>query len=429
MSDLKRLSLMSVAACAVVSSTAWAQADNYYSRDKYEAVLDRVQPEFDPEPVRLGSFLVRPAAELGVSVTDNVFSAPNDRESGVIGVAGVRASGDTTWSVHGVGFDASAYHSEYFDQGSQSYTDLMGRLRGRLDVTRDFALRGAVFIEDRAEPRYAYADGYGVDAPIEYTRAGAEIGADYRNDRIRWINTLGLTEYDYEDGRYIDTGLPFDQSFRDRTELEGRTRLSYALTPNVAVFGQASYSQWEYDREQLMDDGLLHSRDSDGYSIEGGVDFELNNLLRGDIAVGYMERKSDDSYFSDVSGLTVDGRMQWFPTQLTTVTFEAGRRVTDMGAYNSPSAIRTSGAVQVDHELRRNLILTGRVGMISYDYQQANRQDDDLLLDVSALYKMNKRMHFEAFASRLDRDASGYSYFGDMSREVNTIGLRAIFYP
>ena len=48
MSKLKRMSLMSVAACALIAPVAFGQADNFYSRDKYEAVMDRAQPEYDP---------------------------------------------------------------------------------------------------------------------------------------------------------------------------------------------------------------------------------------------------------------------------------------------------------------------------------------------------------------------------------------------
>ena len=66
MSNFKRLCLLSVAASGVMAATATAQSQNYYSREKYEAVLDRRQPAYDPEPIRLGAFIVNANADASV---------------------------------------------------------------------------------------------------------------------------------------------------------------------------------------------------------------------------------------------------------------------------------------------------------------------------------------------------------------------------
>lgn len=428
MSDLKRLSLMTVAVCAVTTSTALAQGGDYYSRDKYQAVRDRAQPEFDPEPVRLGAFLVRPSAELGLTYTDNVFAAPANEESGTIGLAGLRVSGDSNWNVHALGFDASVLHNEYFDQGAESHTDLLGRLRGRFDVTREFSLGGSVFAEQRTEPRTDFVSGFGIDAPIEYTRQGVTLDANLQNDRFRWTNRVGVTGVNYDDGTQIGTGLPIDQDYRDRTITEGRTRLSYGVSPNLAVFGQATYSDSRYYENQFLG-GAPRRRDSTGYTVSGGVDFELTALVRGDIAVGYLQEDKDDPFFSDITGLSLDGRLQWFPTQLTTVGFEAGRQVVDTGAFDAPSALQTRYGARIDHELRRNVILTARANWQNYEYEETDREDDFLDLGLLATYKMNKRVHLEAFVTRTDRDVAGFGVFGDPSYAVNTLGVGVTLYP
>ena len=55
---------------------------------------------------------------------------------------------------------------------------------------------------------------------------------------------------------------------------------------------------------------ITRSRDSSGYTVAAGVDFELMTLIRGDIAVGYLSEDKKDNYFKDVDGLSVDGRME-----------------------------------------------------------------------------------------------------------------------
>lgn len=428
MTEFKRLSLTSVAVCAVVATGAHAQEADYYSRDKYTAVLDRSQPEFDPEPVRLGTFMVRSAAELGVSYSDNVYVISQNEESGAIGHVGVSASGDTTWSVHSLGFDVSADRNEYFDQGDESNTDLRGRLRGRLDVSRNFSIGGAVFAEERVEPRTDVTNVFSPDRPIEVSVQGADINLNYVNDRFRWTNGIGVRDEEYEDGRQIGTGVPIDQTYRNRTVMDGRTRLSYAVSPNFAVFGQATYEQREYETEQVFG-GLPRSRDSEGYTVSGGVDFELNALVRGDVAVGYLNETKDDGYFQDVSGLSFDGRLQWFPTQLTTLTFNGNRRVVDTGLFDAPTAVEGRLGARVDHELRRNIVLSANVGYSDYTYEEIDRKDEVIDFGASATYKMNRRVHFNAYINRADRDVSGVDVFGDPSYGVTTAGLAVRLFP
>lgn len=428
MTDLKRLSLSSVAVCAVAASVANAQGADYYSRDKYTAVLDRAQPEFDPEPVRLGTFSVRSAAELGLTYSDNIFVESQNKESGIIGRAGLTASGDTTWSVHGLGFDVSARRNEYFDQGDESHNDLRARLRGRLDVTRSFSLGGSVFVEDRVEPRTDITNVFSPDQPIGVSVQGGNVEANYLNDRVRWTNSVGIRDEDYENSRQIGTGLPIDQSYRDRTVLDGRTRLSYAVSPNLAVFGQATYEDREYDVLQVVD-GAPRSRNSKGYTLAGGVDFELNALVRADIAVGYLKETKDDSFFNDVSGLSLDGRLQWFPTQLTTITFTGNRLVTDTGLFDAPTTVESRVGVRADHELRRNIVVSASANYLQYEFEEIDRKDEGTDFELSATYKMNRRVHFNTFVNRADRDVSGVDVFGDPSYGVTTIGLGVRLFP
>ena len=428
MSKLKSVSLMSVAACALIAPVALGQGSDFFSRDKYESVRERAQPEFDPEPIRLGTFVVRSMGEAGLVSNDNVFATSGNEQSDIVARVGADVSGTTDWSVHALGFDASAYRNQYLDLSDESTTDLTARLRGRVDVTRAFSVGGAVFAEDRAEPRTDFVNAFGADRPIQYTRTGVQVDADYQSDRVRWNNSLTMSEENYEDSEALGTGLNIDQDYRDRTVLQGRSRLSYAVSPNLAVFGQGTFGQSEYDTTQIFA-GLPRSRDSSGYTISGGVDFELTALVRGDIAVGYLNEDKDDDFFADVSGLSVDAQMEWFPTRLTTVNFNAGRRVVDTGAFDSPSAVETRFGAGVDHELRRNIILSGYAGISNYEYEEIDRKDENLEFGAVATYKMNKRLHWEVLARNRDRDVSGTAVFGDPSYGQTQFGIGLKLFP
>jgi len=130
-----------------------------------------------------------------------------------------------------------------------------------------------------------------------------------------------------------------------------------------------------------------------------------------------------------VSGLSVDANLKWFPTQITTVSFLGNRRVEDQGIREIPNAVVTRYGARVDHELRRNIILSGGATVSNYDYDDANQENDLLELEVSATYKMNKRAHFEVFAQRRDRDASSALAFANNAFEQNMFGIRVVLFP
>ena len=50
-------------------------------------------------------------------------------------------------------------------------------------------------------------------------------------------------------------------------------------------------------------------------------------------------------------------------------------------------------------------------------------------LTLTAAYKLNKRVHVEAFARHINRDSSGVGVFGDPSYDVNLIGVGLKLYP
>ncbi|MEZ6002160.1 outer membrane beta-barrel protein [Hyphomonas sp.] len=431
MNHLKRLCLLTVAGGSLIAGTAAAQgqgADNFYSRNKYEAVKDRRQPAFDPEPIRLGTFLVDATALAGVTYNSNVYAQNNNEQSDVIIRIGGEVAGRTNWNVHQIGFDVSAYQNEYLDLSDESAPTLHAGLRGRLDVSREFSLGARVFADKSVEQRYEPAGLGGLEKPIKYSIAGGEVSADYTNDRVRWNNAVGVRDFNYEDGRIVGSGAVADQDFRDRQDTYGRTRLSYAVSPDLAVFAQGTVHDESYDSAQLIG-GQPRYRDSEGYSVSAGVDFELQTLIRGDIAVGYLNEDKKDDFFADVDGLSLDARIQWFPSRLTTVTFTGRRSVRDTGVFASPSSLATSFGAEVDHELRRNLILSAQAGYTDYEYQEIDRTDEMSNFGVAAKYKMNKRLHVDAFARHLSWDSSGANLAVVRSYGINLIGVELRYHP
>lgn len=383
-----------------------ASAQEFFQRDRNVAVTERSQPEFDPEPIRLGAFQARPELGLGGYYVDNVFATATNEEGDF--AFAVRPSIDlrTDWSRHEIGFDGEVQHFEFLDQGSESVTNLRAGARGRLDVNRDLNINARAFASRRFEPRtqISVLDDFG--QPIEVDTVGAGLQSVFQRDRIQLTLGYEIADENFKD---VEGAPPFgdiDQDFRDNLRNTVRGRAAYALTRDWAVFTQASYFTRDFDILTPLDGGGFASRDSDGFTIEGGVNFELNGPFRGDVAVGYLEENRDSPVFADISGVSVDGRLQWFPTRLTTVTATAGRRTTDLGLVQAAAAVATNGGLRVDHELLRNVVLYASGNIYDTKFEDIARDDTFFETALGAVYKLNKRVHLEGFYRHNNRDSS-----------------------
>ncbi len=84
--------------------------------------------------------------------------------------------------------------------------------------------------------------------------------------------------------------------------------------------------------------------------------------------------------------------MDWFPTQLTTVNLSGSRSIEEATAINASGYIATTGAMRIDHELLRNVLLSANGSYEQDGYQQASRTDKRAGGGFSATYLMNEHI-------------------------------------
>jgi hypothetical protein len=149
------------------------------------------------------------------------------------------------------------------------------------------------------------------------------------------------------------------------------------------------------------------NRDSKGVTALVGANFELAALIRGEIGVGYIDQHYKDSAFQDYNGLGARAQVEWFPTQLTTVTITGSHSVEDAGLVGASSYLATNVGLEVDHELLRNLILTANGSYGDDDYRGIDRTDKRIGLGLSASYLMNRHVGLKLAYNHFKNDSSG----------------------
>ena len=422
MLGLRAAALVGVGLAALTAQTATAQ--EFFKRDRNVGVLERPQPEFDPEPVRLGAIDARPSLGLGGYYIDNVFATETNEVSDFAFTIRPEVDLRTTWSRHEVGADFGVEHFEFIDEGSESVTNFNGGVRGRLDVSRDFSLTGFGFGRRRHERRtqISILDEFG--EPVRVNEFGGGLNGTYERDRIQLRLGYDLRDQNFRDVETTTIG-DIDQDFRDNIRHTVTGRAAYAVTRDFAVFTQASYFTRDFDNLTPLPGGIPASRDSDGFTVQGGINFELAAPFRGDIAVGYLEENRDSPLFADISGVSVDGRLQWFPTRLTTFTLRGSRRTTDVGLVAAAAATSNSANLRVDHELRRNFTVYADGGLFDTEFEDFDRDDTFFDVGLGGIYKFNKRIHLEAFYRYTNRDSSLLTE----EFNQNIVGFELRFHP
>ena len=423
MTKLAKLIGVSVTAIVIGTQIAHAQED-YFERDRVEGAGERYHEEFEPRQLNLGSWLVNSQLRAGVESNSNIFAQEVNEESDVMFRFRPEAVISSNWTSHMIQADIRADHLEYSDLASESRTEFLGALRGRLDVSRDFTLEANVGAEQRFERRGETGAVEGVLEPGEYAVTYGGLAAQYQRDRIELRLSGEVRENDYKDlvlapGSLLDA----NRDYRDFTRTDFVARAAYAISPDIAVFTEASLIERDHDIA-VSPDGF--NLDSETTQVLVGVDFQLPQLVRGDFAVGYLNDKRSDPQFEDQDAFSLDANLDWLPTSLTTVRVGASRFTTNPGLATVPTSLNTEARVRIDHELKRNVLLFGRMSYGQEEFEEPTQAIDfdykTRIAAIGATYKMNPHAHFDLALE--NRDRSSDRIVDEFDQNVISVGVR-----
>lgn len=373
-----------------------------YDRDRNESVNERLRPEYDQLGIRTGGFLLYPRLDLGAGYSNNIYLAEIDQVDAPFAEATATLRATSDWSRHQLSASVSGTARRYLGESARNEDSWRSALLGRYDISSAASITG----EAQAAKVYETPFSGGADSPFaalsSYQTTLLGVRGRYSAGRARF--QLGLTHstFDFNDIS-LPTGGRIDQSDRDRTIDAVAVQGEYALSPAISTFTQLSYAFTDYDDRIVA--GFVN-RKSDGYRALAGVNFDLAAFVRGAVAIGYTQRDFRDSRFDDVSGFSAEARVEWFLSQLTTVTVGARRIIEDSSLADVSAFFDNRLSVQVDHELLNNLILGASVEYAYQDYINSDRANDVYRVGTSARYLVSNlwSLGFQGSYGRRDRD-------------------------
>ncbi len=375
-------------------------AQSAFNRDRNVGVLQRPHPGYDAEGIRVRSFIVRPELGLEAEYDDNIYAAQNDKIGDSLLSIRPQLSVASDWSRHLISLDSSLQRDIYHRQSQENTTRWQVAGLGRVDVLRDFRITGNAnytkAFEDRGSASYTLV----TDSPIAYYSTTAGLSAVKDFNRVRLTGRFGVNDLNYKDGRATSGGVVsnVDEDYRDRDAKTFTGRADYAVSPATALFLEAASTKTDYDTSS--------ARNSDGTRVLVGANFELTNLVTGEVGVGRVTRDFDSTQGKEKNS-SYRAKVTWFPSPLLTVDFSADKVINDSSLTTSLSYATDTARLEADYELRRNLVLIATLDHARDRYKDVDREDQRYGGGVSANLLLNRNVGFNFSYTVLRQDSSG----------------------
>ncbi len=426
---MKKSRLLVCAALFVLAPLGLAHAQNPEDgprwgpdRGRNESVAERPRPDYEPAGIRLGAFVARPSVALELGYDDNIFYETNNQTDDMTYTTRARVGLESTWSRHQIQVAVGLDDHRYQDNDSEHHSDPFIEAQGRLDIQRATYIMVGGRQARLAEARGAPDTPTAAAKPVRYEVREAFIAGVHEFNRIRASLRLDRQGFNYKDAPLIGGGVA-EQDDRDYVATTLTGRVEYALSPDTALLAQVSGNEREYE---LAPPRAAFDRNSTGSSYMVGVNTDIGNLVRGEIAVGYLQQNYDDGRLASPSGLAFDGKIEYFASPVATVTLSAKRRVEETLTGLASSYVATNYDARIDYELRRNVLLTAGVSRGDRAFEGINRDDDLWFVDAGARYLLNRRVELGAAWRFEKQDSSGAipAQDYDVNRFVVSAALR-----
>jgi hypothetical protein len=363
---------------------------------------------YAPLGIRTGGLLFYPSIQQDLGYDTN----PNRESANVKGSWVSRTEGalrvQSDWIVHELTADLRGAYTVYPDVTGADRPDGAGRVGLRLDASRDTSinLEGRYLI-DTQRPGSPELNATVRDRPVWGTY-GASAGVTQRFNRLE-LGLKGTIDHTfYEDAR-LTNGTILSQHDRELTQYGIQARAAYELTPGVKPFVEGLVDTRVYD--QTIDTAGFR-RSSDGIGARAGSTFELTRLLTGELSAGYQRRHYDDPRLRDLAGPIFDASLAWSVTPLTTVRVRGQTTLDESTIPNASGAVTNRVALEVQHDLRRNLTLIGAITAGQTNYRGISLREDAIAASLKLDYRLTRWLALRASVTheRLNSTAPGADY-------------------
>lgn len=393
---------MATALSLSLAAPAWAQERPV---DDPEGLVENSEPL----GLRAGTVIVYPRISADIRYDSNVYNQPDAIGDGVlVARPGVRVQTDL--SRHAVRLDLTSEIRRYFDLKSENSEQWAARAEGRLDLAQAVTITPAVLIARRIERRGTFGDVTPINLePASYLEKTGSVRIERSRGVLDLMAEAGRRKLDYHDVE--ENGLVLDQSFRDVRTDWVRARIGVRRSERLSLFVQGRVNWQRYETRP--------DANSKGFSVLGGVRYDITGQLRAEAGVGYLQQDFADPLEPRFKGLDYTISATWTPQQRVRVELRGSRDIERSPLPGVTAVIESRFEAAVTYAVNRKILAGLEGGFVRNQYRGTTRRDDRFYVDATARYQLTPRLAAVAGAGWRTQNGNGPG-----GRDYNGFNLR-----
>lgn len=377
--------------------------------------LDRLPEDnpYAPVGIRVGTFVVTPTVETGLTWTSNADSSTSGKPA-LLSETTLRLNALSEWGGDRTSFDGYGNFRKTLSGEEISETRAALDASMQRDLGNEWAVLASLGYEVGPESASAPATITGtLDEPIKHDFAGS-LGVEKDIGKLR-LRLTGNVEREVYGDAELDNGETVSQSDRNSTLVAGVLRTGYELSPALTPFVEMEYGHRYYD-EELDTNG--YARSATRVGARGGLALNLSEKVTGEFSGGWIEERPEDDRLDAISGPSIAASLDWSPVRGTIVGLDATTTVEGGTGPGDSGSLLNSGLLTLSHELRANLTANLLFGAAYRDYTGQDGHDVILSAETNATWWLNRNVgitgklrHEQQTSSLPGRDYTANSIF------------------
>ncbi len=345
-------------------------------------------PEDDPfaaPGIKVGSFLLRPTLEQGVTATSNADSSSGGK-SAVLSETALRFSATSDWAQNSA--VVNGYGNLRNTISGQKIDEARGRIEGTLNVDLDNELRAIAKLGYEVAPESASSPDAiaGVKSqPIRQTIDGS-LGVEKDVGKLRFALTGAVSHDMYGDAELTD-GTVLSQKDRDSTLYTATLRTGYEISPAITPFVEVEVGRRAYN--QRVDSGGFE-RSSTRLGARAGVEVDMGEKLTGEFSAGWLREAIDDNRLEANAGASVNADLKWSPERGTIIGLTGKTTIDGSTSPNESGDILYSGRLTGERQIRADLTGNAVLGLDWRDYTGSDGHDMTLSAEAGLTWWLNR---------------------------------------
>ncbi|MBS0219601.1 MAG: outer membrane beta-barrel protein [Proteobacteria bacterium] len=332
----------------------------------YQNPRQAAAENYNPQGVKMGSFLLFPTLGLDETYQDNIYASSSQIVGSFIQVVNPGLQLRSQWGQHALNFFARGSFGFYSADSTQNYQDINAGFDGRYDISPDSNFYGgASYTRAHYFPGTpnAVAGAFPVAVYNQYT---ANAGYYQQFGRFRARLDGQMDAYDYlNSGQGINQGVS-NTSDLNRIEWRQALRIGYEFLPGYEIWTRGALNQRRYQNNP--DSSGLY-RNSSGFEVVGGLAVLVSTITSFEVFGGYIQQDYVDPTFPSVRAPTFGLTGYWSPIREVLVKPFIRRTIDESSLSNSAAYINTAGGLDVNYAFRPNIRLDGHADYTVADYQ------------------------------------------------------------